>query len=86
MWKSDDPAYPRIDVYGSIADLERDFGVTVSDLHRPFVDDLVRPNPDDPTGTSMMRPDGSAIRPRMAPSWPIIWWLSSRKISASLGR
>ena len=28
---------------------------TVTDLHRPAVDDLVRPNPDDPTGQSMMR-------------------------------
>ncbi len=55
VWKSDDPAYPRMDAYGSIADLERDFGVTVTDLHRPQVDDLVRPNPDDPTGQSMMR-------------------------------
>jgi isoleucyl-tRNA synthetase len=42
-------------VYGSIAELEADFGVTIGDLHRPFVDDLVRPNPDDPTGRSMMR-------------------------------
>ena len=55
VWRSDDPQYPRLDVYGSIAELERDFGVTVTDLHRPFVDDLVRPNPDDPTGRSMMR-------------------------------
>ncbi|WP_213454077.1 isoleucine--tRNA ligase [Rhizomonospora bruguierae] len=55
VWKSDDPRYPRVDVYGSLAELERDFGVTVTDLHRPFVDDLVRPNPDDPTGKSMMR-------------------------------
>lgn len=55
VWKSDDPAYPRVDVYGSLADLERDFGVTVDDLHRPYVDDLVRANPDDPTGRSMMR-------------------------------
>jgi isoleucyl-tRNA synthetase len=55
VWRSDDPAYPRIDVYGSIAELEADFGVTITDLHRPFVDDLVRPNPDDPTGRSMMR-------------------------------
>jgi isoleucyl-tRNA synthetase len=55
VWKSDDPLYPRVDAYGSIADLERDFGVTVTDLHRPQVDDLVRPNPDDPTGKSMMR-------------------------------
>ena len=55
VWQSDDPTYPRIDVYGSIADLEADFGVPVTDLHRPQVDDLVRPNPDDPTGRSMMR-------------------------------
>ncbi|HEX2785911.1 MAG TPA: isoleucine--tRNA ligase, partial [Ilumatobacteraceae bacterium] len=55
VWKSDDPSYPRVDVYGSIADLERDFGVQIDDLHRPYVDVLVRPNPDDPTGRSTMR-------------------------------
>jgi len=55
VWRSDDPNYPRVDVYGSLAELERDFGVSVTDLHRPFVDELVRPNPDDPTGESMMR-------------------------------
>jgi isoleucyl-tRNA synthetase len=55
VWQSDDAAYPRIDVYGSIADLEADFGVTITDLHRPSVDELTRPNPDDPTGRSTMR-------------------------------
>ena len=55
VWKSDDPAYPRIDVYGSLAELERDFGVKVTDLHRPGIDELTRPNPDDPTGKSTMR-------------------------------
>ena len=55
VWKSDDPAYPRVDVYGSLAELERDFGVTVTDLHRPGIDELTRPNPDDPTGASTMR-------------------------------
>ncbi|MEU4423116.1 isoleucine--tRNA ligase [Actinoplanes sp. NPDC024001] len=55
VWKSDDPQYPRVDVYGSYEELERDFGVKVTDLHRPYVDELVRPNPDDPTGQSMMR-------------------------------
>ena len=55
VWRSDDPRYPREDVYGSFAELERDFGVKVTDLHRPFIDTLVRPNPDDPTGRSMMR-------------------------------
>jgi isoleucyl-tRNA synthetase len=55
VWKSDDPAYPRIDVYGSIEELEKDFGVTIVDLHRPFIDQLTRKNPDDPTGKSTMR-------------------------------
>ena len=55
VWKSDNPEYPRLDVYGSLEELHRDFGVDVTDLHRPAVDDLVRPNPDDPTGKSMMR-------------------------------
>ena len=55
VWVSDDPQYPRVDVYGSLDELERDFGVRPKDLHRPFVDELTRPNPDDPTGTSTMR-------------------------------
>jgi len=55
VWVSDDPAYPRTDVYGSLDDLERDFGVRQTDLHRPYVDDLTRANPDDPTGRSTMR-------------------------------
>jgi isoleucyl-tRNA synthetase len=61
VWQSDDPAYPRLDVYGSFAELERDFGrlprnrAGEPDLHRPYVDDLTRPNPDDPTGASTMR-------------------------------
>jgi len=55
IWKSDSLAYPRIDVYGSLEEIERDFGVKLNDLHRPFVDELTRPNPDDPTGKSTMR-------------------------------
>lgn len=61
VWVSDDPAYPRIDVYGSFAELEADFGrlplndAGEPDLHRPFIDELTRPNPDDPTGRSTMR-------------------------------
>jgi len=55
VWRSDDPAYPRIDVYGSLDELERDFGVRPTDLHRPHIDELTRPNPDDPTGRSTMR-------------------------------
>ncbi len=55
VWMSDDPAHPRIDVYGSLDEIEADFGVRPDDLHRPTVDDLTRPNPDDPTGRSTMR-------------------------------
>ena len=61
VWKSDDPEHPRIDVYGSLEELERDFGRLPRngegevDLHRPYIDDLTRPNPDDPTGKSTMR-------------------------------
>ncbi|MFT7474691.1 MAG: isoleucyl-tRNA synthetase [Verrucomicrobiales bacterium] len=55
VWRSDNPEYPRIDVYGSLDELEADFGVRPTNLHRPYIDELVRPNPDDPTGQSMMR-------------------------------
>ncbi|MCS5733581.1 isoleucine--tRNA ligase [Herbiconiux daphne] len=61
VWKSDDPNHPRVDVYGSLDELERDFGTLPTnrdgqvDLHRPYIDDLTRPNPDDPTGKSTMR-------------------------------
>jgi len=61
IWQSDDPSYPRTDVYGSFAELERDFGRLPlnehgePDLHRPWIDDLTRPNPDDPTGRATMR-------------------------------
>jgi isoleucyl-tRNA synthetase len=61
VWKSDDPEHPRVDVYGSLEELERDFGRLPRnsagdvDLHRPYIDDLTRPNPDDPTGKSTMR-------------------------------
>ena len=61
VWKSDDPAHPRVDVYGSLEELERDFGrlprnaAGEVDLHRPYIDELTRPNPDDPTGRSTMR-------------------------------
>ncbi|WP_431072087.1 isoleucine--tRNA ligase [Microbacterium phyllosphaerae] len=61
IWKSDDPEYPRVDAYGSLEEMERDFGTLPRnpegeiDLHRPYIDDLTRPNPDDPTGKSTMR-------------------------------
>jgi isoleucyl-tRNA synthetase len=61
VWKSDDPEHPRTEVYGSLAELEAAFGTLPRDeygevnLHRPYIDELTRPNPDDPTGQSTMR-------------------------------
>ena len=61
VWVSDDPNYPRVDVYGSLEELKADFGRLPlnkegqPDLHRPYIDELTRPNPDDPTGKSTMR-------------------------------
>ncbi|MDN6330278.1 MAG: class I tRNA ligase family protein, partial [Brachybacterium sp.] len=61
VWKSADPNHPRVDVYGSLAELEEAFGTLPRDehgevnLHRPYIDELTRPNPDDPTGSSTMR-------------------------------
>jgi isoleucyl-tRNA synthetase len=60
VWKSNNPSYPRIDVYGSLEAMEKDFGRLPIDgegkvnLHRPFIDQLARQNPDDPTGKSQM--------------------------------
>lgn len=60
VWVSDDPKYPRVDVYGSLEELKADFGDYPRDnegnvnMHRPWIDNLTRPNPDDPTGKSTM--------------------------------
>lgn len=61
VWVSDNPDHPRIDVYGSLKQIKKDFGKLPvneqgeTDLHRPYIDELTRPNPDDPTGKSTMR-------------------------------
>ncbi len=48
VWRSNDPDYPRIDVYGSLDQIEQDFGIKPDNLHRPFIDEITRLNPDDP--------------------------------------
>ncbi len=55
VWVSDNPDFERTDVYGSLDEIAADFGVRPDDLHRPFIDELTRPNPDDPSGESTMR-------------------------------
>jgi isoleucyl-tRNA synthetase len=74
VWTSDDPDYPRLDVYGSFEELERDFGrlprnrAGEPDLHRPYIDDLTRPNPDDP------RPEGERSTMRRVPDVLDVWF------------
>ena len=55
VWKSDNPQFPRIDVFGSIEEIKEKTGIEVKDLHRPIIDDVVYQNPDDPSGKTMMR-------------------------------
>ncbi len=55
VWKSDNPEFPRVDVFGSVAEIKEKTGFDVKDLHKPYIDDVVYPNPDDPTGKTMMR-------------------------------
>ncbi len=55
VWQSDNPKYPRTDVFGSAAEIKKKTGCDVTDLHRPLIDQVVYPNPDDPSGQSMMR-------------------------------
>lgn len=55
VWKSDNPQFPRVDVFGSIAEIKEKTGFDVANLHKPYIDDVVYPNPDDPSGKTMMR-------------------------------
>ena len=64
VWQSNDNRYPCTEVYGSVAELEEGFGehykqqhgkdLKITSLHRPFIDTLTKPNPNDPTGKSML--------------------------------
>lgn len=55
VWKSDNPDFPRTDVFGSVAEIREKTGFDVTDLHRPYIDQVIYPNPDDPSGRTMMR-------------------------------
>ena len=55
VWKSDNPKFPRVDVFGSVAEIKDKTGIEVTNLHKPYIDDVVYPNPDDPSGQTMMR-------------------------------
>lgn len=45
VWKSDNPKNKELYVFGSIKELEEFFGKKVTDLHRPFIDELTKPDP-----------------------------------------
>ena len=55
VWKSDNPKFPRVDVFGSLEEIKAKTGVEVTNLHKPYIDDVVYPNPDDASGQTMMR-------------------------------
>lgn len=61
VWKSDNPQFPRIDVFGSVAEIKEKTGIEVTNLHKPYIDDVVYKNPDDPSGKTMMRRVGDVF-------------------------
>lgn len=61
VWKSENPKFPRIDVFGSVEEIKAKTGITVTDLHKPYIDDVVYPNPDDKSGQTMMRRVGDVF-------------------------
>jgi isoleucyl-tRNA synthetase/very-short-patch-repair endonuclease len=46
VWKTESG---KIKVFGSVAELEAFFNTKVDDLHRPFIDDLTAPDPENPS-------------------------------------
>ncbi len=55
VWKSDNPQFPRIDVFGSLQEIKEKTGFEITNLHKPYIDEVIYPNPDDPSGKTMMR-------------------------------
>ena len=48
VWKSNNPNNKEVYVFGSIQEIEEFFDTTIDDLHRPFIDTLVKEDPYDP--------------------------------------
>ena len=61
VWKSDNPKFPRIDVFGSLEEIKEKTGFDVTNLHKPYIDEVVYPNPDDASGKTMMRRVGDVF-------------------------
>ncbi|MBN8531611.1 MAG: isoleucine--tRNA ligase [Alphaproteobacteria bacterium] len=47
IWRSDNPKNKKLYVFGSIKELQEFFKVEVKDLHRPYIDQLTAPDPED---------------------------------------
>jgi len=47
VWRSDNPKNKELYVFGSIAELNTFFGSDIQDLHRPYIDELTKPDPYD---------------------------------------
>ena len=61
VWKSDNLKFPRIDVFGSLEEIKEKTGFDVTNLHKPYIDEVVYPNPDDASGKTMMRRVGDVF-------------------------
>lgn len=57
IWRSTDPHNKKLYVFGSIKELEDFFGREVTDLHRPYIDELTKPDPDSPGHTLVRVPE-----------------------------
>lgn len=51
IWRSDNPENKEIYVFGSLQELQDFFGTEVTDLHRPYIDELTKPDPLNPAYT-----------------------------------
>jgi isoleucyl-tRNA synthetase len=51
VWRSDNPDNKELYVFGSIAELNEFFDADVTDLHRPYIDELTKPDPHNPEYT-----------------------------------
>ncbi len=57
IWRSNDPQSKKLYVFGSIKEIEEFFGTKVNDLHRPYIDELTKPDPENPKFTIKRVPE-----------------------------
>jgi isoleucyl-tRNA synthetase len=57
VWRSDNPENDTLYVFGSIAELNAFFEADVKDLHKPYIDELTKPDPKNPKYTISRVPE-----------------------------